>query len=83
MTLSMTSLVPPSMELALVRSQLRAAQREARAVAHLGARAHEDGLRGRVVREVEPREEVVDGVVVEPEVDPRALEGQRHAPVGR
>ena len=47
----------------------------------LPARLHDDPLRRGVVREVEPREEVVHGVVVEPQVDPRLVERELHAPV--
>ena len=41
----------------------------------------QDALRGRVVGEVEPGEEVVDGVEVEPQVNTRAVKGQVHCPV--
>ena len=45
--------------------------------AHL-AGVHQDALCGGVVREVQSREEVVDRVVVEPQVEPRAVERQVH-----
>ena len=53
---------------------------DAALVAHL-ASVKQDALRRRVVREVEPGEEVVDGVEVEPQVDARPVKGQVHRPV--
>ena len=53
---------------------------DAALAAHL-ASVKQDALRGRVVGEVEPGEEVVDGVEVEPQVDTRPVEGQVHCPV--